>query len=230
MGLGTLPPRGKASGGCVFSRNLFFSKIFKIQFWGGGGLQDYADPDPADIEFWMLRFQGRLKTLIIEGAIMQSVDTFTGQILEFLKHPSVIFAKRQAVLFRLPTNPVEYYAPLERARAVVRTILIAIDAAFPPTCWQRLFSAYHLPNPLGRSGKTLDGKTTYQPAQKEIFIRKFMSLFTGVGLRDPRGTVDEMMSIEPAAVVAMEQGFTLRQAWGARECNVPRKAEGAEGC
>ena len=224
MGWAHCPPGAKLRvDAFFFSRQLFFSKIFKIQFWWGGGLQDYADPDPADIEFWILRFKGRLKTLFIEGAIMQSVDTFTGQILEFLKHPSVIFAKKHAVLFHLPTNSVEYYAPLERARAVVRTILIAIDAAFPPTCWQRLFSAYHLPNPLGRSGKTLDGKTTYQPAQKEIFTRKLMSLFTGAGLQDPRGTIDEMMSIEPAAVVALGQGFTLRQAWGHASAMYPEK-------
>ena len=94
-----------------------------------------------------------MRVLFMDGQIMALRHSYTSQVMQFFKNPSVLFERSQAVLFVRPDpqDTAAVYEPLERVRAVVGNVLACLHAAVPKTGWHYAFSAFYLPSPLGTS-------------------------------------------------------------------------------
>ena len=182
---------------------------------------DAKDPDPGDVDLTLLRLKQRLKLLFAEGEVMRLPNTYTGQILKFLENPSAVFSGRHAVLFGMPdrNDQAAIYEPLQRMRPIVVNVIVCLEAALPSNSWQRQFSAFALPSPLGRSGP-LDGALTYGPRIKKLFRERFTNIFAQARL-NPEETLKELLQIETCAVTFLKQGCTQRQAWAKASLSYP---------
>ena len=182
---------------------------------------DTKDPDPGDVDLILVRLKQRLKLLFVEGEVMRLPNTYTGQILKFLANPSAVLSGRHAVLFGMPdrNDQAAIYEPLQRMRPIVANVIVCLEAALPSNSWQRQFSAFALPSPLGRSGP-LDGTLTYGPKIKTLFRERFTNIFAQARL-NPQETLKELLKIESTAVTFLKQGCTQRQAWAKASLSYP---------
>ena len=113
---------------------------------------DRQDADPIRIEDDVIRFKRRLTVLFIDGVIMSDAmqDTFTAEVLSFIRKPDILYSGKRTQLFAMPTSQDDLFEPLERVRQIVRTVLAWLDAALPSCSWQLRFASFKLPSAFGQ--------------------------------------------------------------------------------
>ena len=116
--------------------------------------------DPAMVAAYLQDFEKVVRVLFLDGQIMTLRNSYTSQVMQFFKNPSVLFERTHAVLFVRPDpqDTAAVYEPLERVRAVVGNVLACLHAAVPKTGWHYAFSAFYLPSPLGTSRPGFGGR------------------------------------------------------------------------
>ena len=114
---------------------------------------DTSDPDPAEVPKLMGTFFGRMDLLFSHGHVVNMEHSFTAQILRFLRFPSIILAKKYAVMFAIPAaNQADaILEPLERMREICKNVKACVLAAMPDSAWQVQFGAFWLPSAIGAS-------------------------------------------------------------------------------
>jgi len=111
---------------------------------------DVMNPDPTQVSRSISAFRARAEFLFKDGNIMVAKGTYTAQIQQFLAQETVLMAGSRSYVFALPDRRhPSFFEPLERVRGVLGNILCCLEAALPPTSWQRSFAAFRLPHPLG---------------------------------------------------------------------------------
>jgi len=115
---------------------------------------DVSDPDPTQVSRSLALFKTRALFLFRDGNIMLSTGTFTRQMLDLLGPGFALLAGNRSYVYALPDPAApEYFEPLERMRAVLGNVLLCLEAALPPTSWQRSFSAFRLPAPTAPAAR-----------------------------------------------------------------------------
>lgn len=128
----------------------------------------------------------------------------------------VLFAKKHAFLFAMPdeNDKAALFEPLERMRAIVPNVLACMRASLPSNCWQRVFSAYYLPSPLGpiKPGK---------PKVKLEFKKNLLCIFENAKHADPEKTFNEVAKLLPYAENMHKAGLGIRESWAAASRDFP---------
>ena len=171
---------------------------------------------PTSVMTIVTNFKQRVKVLFLEGMIMTVDDSFTGQVLKFLKAPQLLLAGRHAHLFSMPVKADReaYFEPLERVRAVVGNVLVCLDAAFPPESWQYAFAGYRLPSPLLKREVSQQGK-----AMVKTWL---MRIFQQGSLEDSEKVYEELTTmLLPAADQLRMAGNTVRESWAIASSRFP---------
>ena len=127
----------------------------------------------------------------------------------------VLFAGKNAFLFAMPheDNRAARFEPLERMRSIVPNVLACMRAAVPNNSWQRVFSGYYLPSPLGPN-------KTGQPEAQKLFKEHLLSIFQNAKV-DPKKTLDEVMKLLPYAEHMHKEGLGIRESWAAASRDNP---------
>ena len=181
---------------------------------------DQEDPDVTTIAQKLFRFRQRCNLLFTEGLIFSAdvKDTFTAEIMAFLREPQVIFAAKHAVMVRMPPpeDTVALHEPLERMRAIVGNVMQCLQAALPDSSWQHRFRVWALP---------------YVTDERSKGIREseFLHICREAGHSDPTLTFGELMQILPRAQKHCKDGMSIRQCWAfaSREFSELRRARAA---
>lgn len=156
---------------------------------------DCSDPDPTAVNPVLRTFQDRVRVLFLEGHIMAPAltDSFTGQIREFLRGAPILYAKNLVFLFALPADTRAEHEPLERMRAISKNVLACLEAALPPTAWQRCFSSFALPWPTS---------TPEQAEHKALIFR----ILKAAGHERPEDTYTQLTALLPAVEAQVRSG------------------------
>ena len=114
---------------------------------------DQANLDPAMVGAYIHKFKQRVRVLFTEGQIMKLKHCYTAQVIDFFRHPSVIFDRGTALMFARP-DPADtdaVYEPLERIRSIVGNVVACLEAAVPEDGWHHSFAAFFYQAPWGIS-------------------------------------------------------------------------------
>lgn len=185
---------------------------------------DVKDPEVEMVHHWLQKFEYRIKVLFIEGQIMTLQHTYTAQILKFYSDPTVVFAARHAILFIKPDQADQeaLYEPLERMRVIVGNVIQCLRAAIPDTCWRYRFACFALPSPLGPNKPGRE-------SCKKLMKKNFLKIFRMARHPQPEKSLEEILTLLPAAEKHAKTGLDNRQSWAAASLEQPGLQWGREG-
>ena len=228
-------------GGCHSSRLLLGGMLADLSFehclWVRPS--DKTDPDHEATKANKEKFLARLDLLFTEGLILTPAckDTFTGQVLDFLREPRILRYGRSAMSVGLPylvpagtagptgapapDDPI--WEPLDRIRNLVVSLRELVKAYRPEQAWQDRLHAFRLPSPWGpgSSFATLpDDARQNLRTEVQADLRSMLAQ-SGADADDVEAGWVEFLRLLPAAEAHQRAGSTVREAWAWASCDFP---------
>ena len=232
-------------GGCHSSRLLLGGMMADLSYEHHQWVRqsDFADSDPTLIAANRDKFLARLDMLFMEGLILTEAakDTFTGQVLVFLRQPRLLQYGSKAVSMHLPFldgvaaasgqpagGPAaddSIWEPLDRMRNLVLNVKEVVKVYRPEHAWQDRFHAFRLPSPWGPG---LSFASMPEPARTDLRarIQADMRAVVERAEGDPEAVWSDFLRLVPSAEAHQRNGATMREAWARASFDFPELLAG----
>ena len=196
--------------------------------WVAGG--DKGNPDPASSEGRTALFLERLSVLFDEGMVVTLPDTYTGQVLEFLRKGKVVHTAKSVHscgLCRL--SDVDVHGVIAQALRNARE-LVAIIRAYVPVYrnksgWLHAFAAFRLPSPLSDTAAV--NKSSAEAKERATEVTEIHASLDRIVAADGLGesAKTQLLELLPRAELHYRSGRDTKAAWGNASAEFPEYIE-----
>ena len=178
---------------------------------------DYDNPESCEMDVWVRELMEKTYVMFDKGGVFRKDmrHTCTGQVLDFLAEPKILFFKQRQRAFELPaaTDP-EFWVPLNRIRNVCKNIPEYLKIYRPDSDWHYKFSCFRLlPTPLKCVVAPQDrGKPHFARAvEAENSLREIMQ--ADGEIEDVDKTLSQVRALIPYAEAHRKEGVHTDECW-----------------
>ena len=186
--------------------------------WVAGG--DKQHPDPTTATDRANYFLSRLHVLIEGGLVLTNENTYTGQVMQFLREGTMLTARGHSVWVGLgdPKDPdirPIVAGVLKKARQIVANIRVFMTVYRDPRGWLHTFSCFRFPSPLRCDAPDEDKKQATESLKR---------IQTAAHLKDR--ALPELLQLLPRAIFHFQTADSAKGAWGRASAEYPELKDG----